>query len=196
MLPGSFQMPAAVILLVGGLCSCFAGYRIFRFVLAFFGFVFGALFVSSAMGSDQTLWMIGAALLGGLVGALVLFAAYFVGVALIGAGMGAGLAMVLWAAMGREPGIVPVIILAVLGAVGALAVQRHVIIVATALAGAQTAVVGAAELIGRKEFDARRMFHVYPLDPVPNTRWDLVAFFVLGALGLVFQLRMKGTKKK
>lgn len=196
MLPGSFQMPAAVILVVGGLCSCLAGYRIFRFVLAFFGFVFGALFVSSAMGSDQTLWMIGAALLGGLVGALVLFAAYFVGVALIGAGMGAGLAMVLWAAMGREPGIVPVIILAVLGAVGALAVQRHVIIVATALAGAQTAVVGAAELIGQKGFDARRMFHVYPLDPVPDSRWDLIAFFVLGALGLVLQLRMKGTKKR
>ena len=62
MLPGSFQMPAAVILLVGGLCSCFAGYRIFRFVLAFFGFVFGALFVGAAMGSDQTLWMIGASL--------------------------------------------------------------------------------------------------------------------------------------
>jgi hypothetical protein len=110
--------------------------------------------------------------------------------------MGAGLAMVLWAAMGREPGIVPVIILAVLGAVGALAVQRHVIIVATALAGAQTAVVGAAELIGGKGFDARRMFHVYPLDPVPDTRWDLVAFFVLGALGLVLQLRMKATKKR
>lgn len=74
MLPGSFQMPAAVILVVGGLCSCFAGYRIFRFVLAFFGFVFGALFVSSAMGSDQTLWMVGASLLGGLIGALILFA--------------------------------------------------------------------------------------------------------------------------
>ena len=44
MLPASFQMPAAIILMVGGLLSCFAGYRIFRFVLAFFGFVFGALF--------------------------------------------------------------------------------------------------------------------------------------------------------
>ena len=52
MLPGSFQMPAALILLVGGLCSCFAGYRIFRWVLAFFGFVFGALFVGAAMGMD------------------------------------------------------------------------------------------------------------------------------------------------
>jgi hypothetical protein len=195
MLPGSFQVPAAVILVVGGLCSCFAGYRIFRFVLAFFGFVFGALFVSSAMGSDQTLWMIGASLLGGLLGALILFAAYFVGVALIGAGMGAGLAMVLWAAAGREPGIIPVVILAVLGAIGALWVQRHVIIVATAFAGAQTAVVGAAELMTRGATTSRSTFHVYPFDPLPGTRWDLVAFVVLAALGLVVQLRTSSKRK-
>ena len=196
MLPGSFQMPAAVILVVGGLCSCFAGYRIFRFVLAFFGFVFGALFVSSAMGTDQTVWMIGASLAGGLIGALILFAAYFVGVALIGAGIGAGLAMVLWAAVNREPGILPVIVLAVLGAIGALWVQRHVIIVATAFAGAQTAVVGAAELMTGLGGGTRSTFHVYPFDPLPNTRWDLIAFVVLGALGLLFQLRSKSVKKK
>jgi hypothetical protein len=199
MLPGSFQMPAAVILFAGGLCSCFAGYRIFRFVLAFFGFVFGALFVGAAMGSDQTLWMIGASLLGGLVGALILFAAYFVGVALIGAGIGAGLAMMIWAALNREPGIWPVVILAVIGAIGALAVQRHVIIVATAFAGAQTAVVGAVELMGWRSLDAssRRVFHVYPLDPLPNTRADLIAFVVLGLVGLAVQLRTstRGRKK-
>jgi uncharacterized protein DUF4203 len=197
MLPGSFQMPAALILLVGGLCSCFAGYRIFRWVLAFFGFVFGALFVGAAMGSDQTLWMIAAWLVGGLIGAVILFAAYFVGVALIGAGIGAGLAMVLWAAVNREPGIWPVIILAVLGAIGALAVQRHVIIVATAFAGAQTAVVGAAELVGGRNLAAagRQMVHVYPLDPLPNTRWDLIAFIVLGLVGLVIQLRTTAKRK-
>jgi uncharacterized protein DUF4203 len=197
MLPGSFQMPAALILLVGGLCSCFAGYRIFRWVLAFFGFVFGALFVGAAMGTDQTLWMIAAWLVGGLIGAVILFAAYFVGVALIGAGIGAGLAMVLWAAVNREPGIWPVIILAVLGAIGALAVQRHVIIVATAFAGAQTAVVGAAELVSGRNLAAagRQMVHVYPLDPLPNTRWDLIALIVLGLVGLVIQLRTSTGKK-
>lgn len=198
MLPGSFQVPAALILLVGGLCSCFAGYRIFRWVLAFFGFVFGALFVGAAMGSDQTLWMIAAWLIGGLIGAVILFAAYFVGVALIGAGIGAGAAMVLWAAVNREPGIWPVIILAVIGAIGALAVQRHVIIVATAFAGAQTAVVGAAELIGGRNLEsaARQMVHVYPLDPLPDTRLDLIAFVVVGLAGLVIQLRTTTGKKK
>jgi uncharacterized protein DUF4203 len=198
MLPGSFQVPAALILLVGGLSSCFAGYRIFRWVLAFFGFVFGALFVGAAMGTDQTLWMIAAWLLGGLIGAVVLFAAYFVGVALIGAGIGAGAAMVLWAAVNREPGIWPVVIFAVIGAIGALAVQRHVIIVATAFAGAQTAVVGAAELIGGRSLGTatRQMVHVYPLDPLPDTRLDVLAFVVLGLIGLVIQLKTSSKKSK
>jgi len=197
MLPGSFQMPAALILLVGGLCSCFAGYRIFRWVLAFFGFVFGALFVGAAIGSDQTFWMIAAWLVGGLTGAVILFAAYFVGVALIGAGIGAGAAMALWAAVNREPGIWPVIILAVIGAIAALAVQRHVIIVATACAGAQTAVVGAAEFIGGRNLavGGRQMVHLYPLDPLPNTRWDLIAFVILGLAGLVIQLRTSTGRK-
>jgi len=173
--------------------SCFAGYRIFRIVLAFFGFVFGVLFASSAMGTDQTMWMIAAALAGGLIGALLLFAAYFVGVALIGAGFGAGAAMVVWAAMGREPGIIPVVVLAILGAIGALALQRYVIIVATAFGGAQTAIVGGAALVGSRTLDpsAPSVFRVYPLDPLPATRWDLVAFVVLGIIGLVVQLRTK-----
>jgi hypothetical protein len=197
MLPASFQAPAAVILLVGGLLSCFAGYRVFRIVLAFFGFVFGVLFASSVMGSDQTAGMIGAALLGGLVGAVILYAAYFVGVALIGAGFGAGIALLVWAALGREPGIVPVIILAIAGAIGALALQRYVIIVATAIGGAQTAIVGGAALMSSRGLDAsaRSVFRIYPLDPLPATRWDLIAFVLLALAGLIVQLRGKGRKK-
>ena len=43
MLPASFHTPVAIILVLGGLLSCFAGYRVFRVVLGFFGFVLGAL---------------------------------------------------------------------------------------------------------------------------------------------------------
>jgi hypothetical protein len=197
MLPASFQAPAAVILLVGGLLSCFAGYRVFRVVLAFFGFVFGVLVASSVMGSEQTMWTIVAALAGGTIGALILFAAYFVGVALIGAGFGAGIALLVWAALGREPGIIPVIVLAVLGAIGALALQRYVIIVATAIGGAQTAIVGGAALITHQGLDmsARSVFRIYPLDPLPATQWDLVGFVVLGIIGLMVQLRAKAGKR-
>jgi hypothetical protein len=192
-------MPAAIILLVGGSLSCFAGYRVFRFVLAFFGFVLGALATSSAMGADQTLWMIGGAILGGLVGALILVVGYFVGVALIGAGIGAGAAMAIWAALGREPGIVPVLILSILGALGALALQRYVIIVSTAFGGAQTAIVGGAALLGSRtaaEVAARSVYRVYPLDPLPATKWDLVAWFVLGTLGVIVQMSVTARGRK
>ena len=33
MLPATFQTPAAIVLLLGGLLACFAGYRVFRVVL-------------------------------------------------------------------------------------------------------------------------------------------------------------------
>ena len=199
MLPLSFQMPAGVLLLLAGLVSCFAGYRLFRVVLGVFGFIVGWLFVSSAMGTEQTLWMLLAALGGGLLGALILIAAYFVGVALIGAGIGAGAASVIWASFGREPHIIWVIVLAILGALGALALQRYVIIVSTAFAGAQTAIVGGAALMGnRAAADAavRTVYRVYPLDPLPATQWDLAVLLVLGIAGLVVQLAITAKGKK
>src|SRR6185369_16283780 len=132
MLPASLQMPAAIVLLAGGITACFAGYRVFRIVLGIYGFILGALFASSAMGTEHTLWMVLAALVGGIVGALILIAAYFVGVALLGAGVGALAASLIWAALGREPHALVVILFAIVGALAALALQRYVIIGATA----------------------------------------------------------------
>ena len=39
MRPDAYQLPAAAVLLAGGLLSCFFGYRMFRVVLAIFGFI-------------------------------------------------------------------------------------------------------------------------------------------------------------
>ena len=93
MLPATFQTPAAIVLLLGGLLACFAGYRVFRIVLAIYGFILGALVASSFMGTEQTLWMILTWIAGGVAGALILLVAYFAGVALLGAGIGAGAAL-------------------------------------------------------------------------------------------------------
>lgn len=199
MLPVSFQTPAAIILLLGGLLSCFAGYRVFRVVLGIYGFILGALLASSFPGVEQTWAMIGAALVGGVIGALILIAAYFVGVALIGAGIGALAANVIWASLEREPHIAVVILLAIAGALAALALQRYVIIVATAFGGAQTAVVGAAALMGDRwatDAAARTVYGVYPLDPIPATRWDFIAAVILGFIGLVVQLGFTARDRK
>jgi hypothetical protein len=192
MLPASLQTPAAIVLVVGGLLSCFAGYRIFRIVLGIYGFILGALLASSAMGTEQTLWMIGAALLGGAIGALILIAAYFVGVALIGAGIGALVANVIWAALDREPHVFIVILLAVVGALGALALQRYVIVGATAFGGGWTIIVGTLALMGnRLAVDAAARNNVwlaYPMHPAPGQNWVVVAWIALGIVGTIVQL--------
>ena len=54
MLPVTLQIPAAVILLAGGLVSCFAGYRLFRVVLSIYGFILGALLATSIVGAGST----------------------------------------------------------------------------------------------------------------------------------------------
>jgi hypothetical protein len=200
MLPASFQAPAAIILLIGGLVSCFAGYRVFRVVLGFFGFVLGALLTSSLMGTEQTTYMIVAAIVGGIIGALILIAAYFVGVALIGAGAGALLVNVIWAALGREPHIVVVILFAIAGALGALALQRYVIITATGFGGAWTAIVGALALWGDRlavEAAARNnVWLAYPMNPAPGQRWVIAVWLALGLMGVIVQLKVTAKGRK
>jgi hypothetical protein len=192
MLPASLQMPAALVLLAGGVIACFAGYRVFRIVLGIYGFILGALFASSAMGTEHTYWMVLAAVLGGIVGALILIAAYFVGVALLGAGIGALAASLIWASLGREPQAFVVILFAVVGALAALALQRYVIIGATAFGGAWTVMVGGLALAGnRLAADAagrNNVWLAYPMHPAPGQQWVLFAWLALGILGAIVQL--------
>lgn len=199
MLPATFQTPAAIILLAGGLLACFAGYRVFRVVLAIYGFILGALLSSSFMGSEQTLWMVLAWVGGGLAGALILLVAYFAGVALLGAGIGAGAAHLIWASLSSEPGIFIVIGFAIVGALGALALQRYVIIVTTAFGGAQTAVIGAAALMGDSgavRAASQAVYRVYPIDPIPNTYWDAAIGLALGIIGVIVQVMVTAKGKK
>jgi hypothetical protein len=200
MLPASLQTPAAIVLLIGGVISCFAGYRVFRVVLGIYGFMIGALFASGAMGTEHTTWMIVAALAGGVVGALILIAAYFVGVALLGAGIGALAASLIWAALGREPGAPIVILFSIAGALGALALQRYVIVGATAFGGAWTIIVGALALSGTKvSVDAAARNNVwlaYPMNPAPGQYWVLLVWIALGVAGVIVQLTITGGPKK
>ncbi len=200
MLPASLQTPAAIVLLAGGLLSCFAGYRVFRLVLGIYGFIIGALAVSSAMGTEHTAWMILGALGGGVAGALILIAAYFVGVALVGAGVGALAASLIWASLGREPGTMVVIAFAIAGALAALALQRYVIIGATAFGGAWTVIVGALAIQGKRvALDATAKNNVwlaYPTSPAPGNYWILAAWIGLGLAGILVQLKLSGSPKR
>src|SRR5437868_12429216 len=200
MLPASLQTPAAIILLLGGVISCFAGYRVFRLVLGIYGFILGALLASGLVGTEHAIWMIVAALVGGLIGALILIAAYFVGVALLGAGIGALIASLIWASLGREPSALIVILFSVAGALAALALQRYVIIGATAFGGAWTIIVGALAFSGTHvAVDAAARNNVwlaYPMNPAPGQYWVLLVWLALGVAGVVVQLAVTAKGKK
>ncbi len=200
MLPVSFQLPAAIVLLAGGLLACFLGYRLFRLVLAIYGFALGALIATSALGLDGTWVMVLAAVVGGLVGATILMVAYFVGVALVGAGLATLLAHLIWTQIGSEPHPLVVIGCAVVGALVALLLQRYVIIGSTAFGGAWTAIVGGLALTGDRGAAAAAQdgdgWVWYLLQPAPGQEWVILAWVVTGLTGLIVQLAITGKDKK
>jgi len=200
MLPHSYELPAAILLVLGGALSCFAGYRLFKIVLGIYGFVLGAMLASSAMGVTNTTGMIVASLVGGVCGALLLMFAYFIGIALVGAGLGALVAHVGWGYVdaGDPPALV-VILLSVLGSIGAMLLQRYVIIVATAFGGAWTVIVGTLAISGdrgaARAASAGDVWILYPMTPAPGKGWVPIAWVVLGLIGTGVQLGITGKKK-
>lgn len=199
MLPASYQLPAAIVLLVGGIVACFFGYRLFRIVLAIFGFILGSLAASSIFGVSDTGPMIVAAVVGGLVGAGMLIAAYFVGVALLGAGLGAVVANLAFAAGDRDPHFLAVVFLSIAGAAASMYLQRYFIIVGTGFGGAWTMIVGAMALVGDRTALAAAasgdVWVAYPMNPAPDQQWVPLAWLALGAIGTGVQLGITGGEK-
>ena len=194
MLPASYQVPAAALFLAGGTLACFLGYRVFRLVLAIYGFVLGALIATSVLAPVESSWTLVAAIGGGLAGATILVLAYFVGVAFIGAALAALLVHLAWTRIGGEPHPLIVVIACVLGALASMSVQRYVIVFGTAFAGAWTALAGALLLMGNKLAQAAAakgdVWLAYPLNPAPDQRWVLWAWLAIGVIGTLVQLRL------
>src|SRR4030095_8578108 len=143
-----------------------------------YGFILGAMLASSIVGVSNTFGQIIAAIAGGLAGALILVMAYFVGIGLVGAGLGALVVHVVWGQTAAgDPPAMAVILASVAGAIVAMVLQRYVIVVGTAFAGAWTMLVGA---IGIQGFLVQRgvaraargsnAWILYPLDPAPGRR--------------------------
>jgi hypothetical protein len=194
MLPASYELPAALLITVGGVIACIAGYRLFRVVLAIYGFVLGAVIASSIVGPTNTIGMIGAALGGGLAGALILVFAYFAGIALVGGALGALVSHALWTQFGGgDPPALLIVGAAMAGAIAAMFLQRYVIVVSTAFGGAWTIVVGLMSIIGGRSGDAN-VWILYPTMP-SESRWTLLAWGALGVAGTAVQLAITSRKK-
>jgi len=200
MLPASYAIPVAAILAVSGAVACFAGYRLFRIVLGVYGFILGALVTSSVMGTENVWALVLAAAVGGLIGAGLMIAAYFIGVGLIGAGLAALVLHVAWRVIGGDPPTAVIVIAAVLGALGALSVSRHVVIIGTALAGSWTLIVGALALGGERfnvlSVTPDNIWVVYASGPWPSNWWVTGSWIALAIVGAIVQTATTGKTGK
>jgi hypothetical protein len=196
MLPISYQLPAAIVLIVCGLMACLAGYRLLWWVLAAFGFIIGGLAASSILGMSETAYMAGAFLVGGLAGAVIMVAASFIGVALVGAGLGALGVTLIWTQISGDPHPYLVVLAAVAGAWLATWLQRYVTIVGTAFAGAWAVLVGALAVTGDKAklaaAAAGDVWVPYPMQPAPGQAWVPWAWIALGLIGVAAQIYVTG----
>src|SRR5206468_3699384 len=199
MLPQTFELPAAIVLVLSGAVACFAGYRLFRLVLAIYGFILGAMLASSMMGITNTTGMIVAGFVGGLVGALLFTFAYYVGIGILGASMAVFLIHVFWEYSNHaDPPAVAVIVASIAGAIVAMVLQRYVIIVSTAFSGAWTMIVGAMATMGSRAAErvaaTNSVWILYPLNPAPGQRWIPVVWLALGLFGAAVQFGVTGRK--
>ena len=179
-------------LTLSGFLSCFLGYRLFRFVLGIYGFILGA-YAASWVAGTSSVWALSMAVLaGGVVGAVLMLVAYFMGVGLIGAGLAALALNIVWRFVGGEPPTLVLVVVSVVGALAALSVVRHVVIAGTAIAGAWTLIVGGLALMGNpaaaRAASSGNIWIFYPLGPEPGEVWQLGLWFVLAIAGVVTQL--------
>ncbi len=198
MLSSVYEVPAAVVVLGSGLLACFFGYRLFRIVIGVYGFILGAYLANSIFGMTETIWVVGAGVAGGGVGALVFWFAYLFAVALVGAGLGAVVADVTFRQLEREPQLWIVVAAAIAGAFVGFGLQRIVVILGTAFGGAWTALVGASLLGAVPHVDAagRRLWEAFSINAGSAPQWVTVAWVVLGAVGTLAQFRTARPRRR
>jgi hypothetical protein len=186
-----------VLVLIGfGLLNCFFGYRIFRILLAVYGFVLGAfvgILVAGTVAPGQALWLIVGAIAGGVIGAVLMAILYLVGVFVLGALGGALLANAIGTVVGITMPTLVVIIVAIVVGVIALIAQRAVLILLTALGGAWGAVAGGVLLFTGQTLPALGTFARSTAVNVEQANLPmlviLIVWLVLGIAGAAVQFR-------
>jgi len=180
----------AVVLLLWGLADCFWGYRIFRFAIALLGALAGGWLLAAGaaqLGAGEGLRWAGFAV-GALLGAVLSWGIYRVGVFVLGFAFGFTVAISLLPVMGDS------LLLVVAGAVGlaagllALALQRVLLAAATAWSGAFRLALAAAFFFDRLDWQ------LYLRDPdqipalVVVRPWISLVTLGVSAVGFLYQI--------
>lgn len=133
---------ARVLLIIGGVILLVAGWRIYEFIIVLSGILIGATFAASLFPNADTLVVVAALIIGGLAGALLGVFVYYLAVFLNGAYVG----IVLTGGVARLLSLEPVsplalIVGAIIGGLVLLALAYELLIVLSALVGAQLIVL-------------------------------------------------------
>jgi len=188
----------AVLIIIWGLLDCFFGYRVFKFTVGLLGIAAGAVlghqFCVEVLGiADGARW-IGFGI-GAVVGGILAFGLYLVGVFILGFSLGfmfapafvEGASEFTMLAVGAGAGLV-------CGLVAVLA-QRLLISACTAWGGAIRVVLGIAFFSEGLDWS---FYAAYPQQIgvlLTERSWMLIVFLVLGAAGFIAQLAgRKGAK--
>lgn len=180
-----------------GMAICFSGYRWFLILLPILGFVFGfgigAQTVTAIFGvgflSTVTSWVVG--FIVALIFAALSYLFYFIGVALIGGYLGYALGIGFMGLIGFNFGLITWLVGIVLGVVFGIAtlalnIQKYVIIIFTALAGAGVIVGSFLFVFGVIE-PADIALNAVGTAIQDSVFW-LIIFLLLAVLGVASQL--------
>jgi hypothetical protein len=176
-----------------GCIQCFFGFRIFKIILGLMGFLIGALLAGAlgSMISQDGLVVLLTALVGGLIGSMLMVALYVVGVFLMGAFLGGTLGVVLASVAQSDPEPATLLILAVIGGVLAVIFQKFMIIVSTGFGGSWNVVTGIAYFtIGDMATDSIEQM---VRSGGSQNYAMLLCWIVLGLLGVATQYKMLPT---
>jgi hypothetical protein len=181
-----------------GLFNCFFGYRILKATLALTGFVVGAAAGWNAAASlapgNSTVAVIAAVVLG-IIGAVLCVWLFFLGIFLLGAAAGVALAEAVSGGIGTQTQPILVLGLALILGIIAVIVQKFIIIFCTAFSGAYLVIAGGFGLLAGGQSPLPLWLSTQPADA--TRRFGLVAlvlWLVLSIAGVVAQAG-RGRKK-
>jgi hypothetical protein len=183
-----------------GVAFCFAGYRFFLVMLPIWGFFggfwIGAYTVSLILGggflATTTGLVVGFVV--GIIGAVLSYLFYLVGVAIIAASFGGALGSGVMGALGFDPGLIMAIVTIVSGLIAAgltllLNLQKYVIIILTAVAGAVLIVLAGMLVFGQVSIADLQTGGNF-IQPIFQGSWFWgVVWLVLAIAGAILQIR-------
>ena len=187
-----------------GAAFCFAGYRFFLVMLPIWGFFggfwIGAYAISLILGTGFLATTTGlvVGIVVGIIGAVLSYLFYIVGVLIIAGAFGGALGSGIMSALGFDPGLIMAIVTIISGLVAAgltlvLNLQKYVIIIFTAMAGAVLVAFSGILLFGQitlAELQTGRNL----IQPVCQGSWFWsIVWLVLAIAGVVFQIRANRT---